>query len=211
MTRFTPAILVSAVLFGYLAGQATSTRDRVGAEAAPAQQPPPPQAPAWTTIPLAPDQGELTYWSSDDLKRAHTEMAARSGGRIVSKPRDLVPVPIMRTHMLDVVHRPQLAAGQTPTAEQHEGVTDLYVIIGGSGTLVVGGTIENRQPIANRPGEYTGRPILGGRTLKVKTGDVVNVPPNLPHASEGDAGGLTYMLVKVNVGLYPWGLVSGAQ
>ena len=111
--------------------------------------------------------------------------------------------------MFDVVHRPQTSG--EPNAEQHEGVTDLYVILGGSGTLTVGGEIANRQVIPNRPGEYTGRPINKGRSLAVKAGDIVNVPPNTPHASVGDAGGLTYMLIKINVGMYPWSLVSGAQ
>ena len=111
--------------------------------------------------------------------------------------------------MFDVVHRPPM--NRPPTAEQHEGVTDLYVILGGSGTLIVGGEIENRQQLQGRPGEYTGQPIKGGRSYAVKAGDIIDVPPNTPHASQGDAGGLTYMLVKINVGLYPWSLVSGAQ
>jgi mannose-6-phosphate isomerase-like protein (cupin superfamily) len=196
-----PAVVVSALLVGYVAGTATSVRDSAAARQA--------TPPAWAAIPLAPNQGEPVYWSSDDLKKAHTELSARSGGRILSKPRDLVQLPMMRTHYFDVVHRPQLS--QPPTAEQHEGVTDLYVILGGTGTLTVGGEIENRQPLANRPGEYTGRPIRGGRSYKVKAGDIVDVPPNTPHASQGDAGGLTYMLVKINVGLYPWSLVSGTQ
>ena len=204
MMRWTPAPLVLALLIGYLAGTASSPRGVATAQQAGSGQPP-----AWSTIPLSPNQGEPTYWAAEDLKKAHTALSERSGGRILSKPRDLLPLPIMRTHMFDVVHRPQQS--QPPTAEQHEGVTDLYIILGGAGTLTVGGEIENRQPIPNRPGEYTGRPIKGGRVLHVKAGDVVDVPPNTPHASQGEAGGLTYMMVKINVGLYPWSLVSGSN
>ena len=204
MMRWTPMTLVAAVLFGYLAGATSSGRSAAAAQQAAAAQPP-----AWSAIPLAPNQGEPTYWSGEDLKKVHSQLAARSGGRIVSKPRDLMQLPMMRTHMFDVVHRPQLT--RTPSAEQHEGVTDLYIVLGGAGTLTVGGEIENRQPIANRPGEYTGGAIKGGRSFRLKSGDIVDVPPNTPHASQGDEGGLTYMLIKVNVGLYPWSLVSGAQ
>ncbi len=204
MTKSASAVAVGALLLGYLAGQASIPRGT-----ARAQQAAPAPPPAYTAIPLAPDQGEVTYWSAEDLKDAHAKLSARSQGRILSKPRDLLRLPMMRTHMFDVVHRPELTRPATP--EQHEGVTDIYVILGGSGTLTVGGEIENRQSLPNRPGEYTGQPIKGGRSFAVKAGDIVDVPANTPHASQGNAGGLTYMLVKINVGLYPWSLVSGAQ
>jgi mannose-6-phosphate isomerase-like protein (cupin superfamily) len=192
-----------ALVVGYLAGLAAG-RDATLHAQQPAQT-----QPGWASIPLAPNQGEVTHWSAESLRNAHTELSTRSSGRILSKPRDLLPLPMMRTHMFDVVHRP--AVDRAPAPEQHEGVTDLYVILGGSGTLTVGGEIEERQTLANRPGEYTGRTIRGGRTVAVASGDIVDIPPNTPHASRGDAGGLTYMLVKINVGLYPWSLVSGAQ
>ncbi len=203
MTGRVPATAAVALVIGYLAGLA-------GSKAGVAAQQPTTQAapPAWASIPLAPNQGEVVHWPAADLQKAHTTLAARSNGRILSKPRDLVPLPMTRTHMFDVVHRPQATDA---TAEQHEGVTDLYVILGGSGTLTVGGEIANRQGIPNRPGEYTGRPITGGRVIPLKAGDIVDVPPNTPHATMADAGGVTYMLIKVNVGLYPWSLVSGAQ
>jgi len=204
MMRSTPALVVGALLLGYVAG-----RSLPESGSATARQAAPSRPPAWSTIPLAPNQGDVVYWSAEDLKKAHMELSARSKGQILSKPRDLLPLPMMRTHMFDVVHRPQ--RDRPPTPEQHEGVTDLYVVLGGSGTLTVGGEIENRQQLANRPGEYTGQPITGGRSYALKAGDIINVPPNTPHASHGDAGGLTYMLVKINVGLYPWSLVSGAQ
>jgi mannose-6-phosphate isomerase-like protein (cupin superfamily) len=199
-----PATAAVALVVGYLAGLAG------GSAGAAAQQPAAPSTPpAWASIPLAPNQGEVVHWAAADLQKAHATLAARSNGRILSKPRDLVSLPMTRTHMFDVVHRPQ-ATGEA-TAEQHEGVTDLYVILGGSGTLTVGGEITNRQVIPNRPGEYTGRPITGGRTIPLKPGDIVDVPPNTPHATVAAAGGVTYMLIKINVGLYPWSLVSGAQ
>jgi mannose-6-phosphate isomerase-like protein (cupin superfamily) len=191
-TALTCAV-VASVPFGYLAGAASTGRSVAAAQQATATAPP-----SSSAIPLAPNQGEPTYWSADDLKNVHAQLAARSNG-----------LPMMRTHMFDVVHRPKL--NTTPAAEQHEGVTDLYIVLGGAGTLTVGGEIADRKMIPNRPGEYTGGAIKGGRSFRLKTGDIVDVPPNTPHASQGDEGGLTYMLIKVNVGLYPWSLVSGAQ
>ena len=70
------------------------------------------------------------------------------------------------------------------------------------------GTIENREPFPNRPGETRGTLITGGRGYKVKAGDVINMPPSTPHQSLPDPGGFTYLLVKVNVGMYPWSLID---
>jgi mannose-6-phosphate isomerase-like protein (cupin superfamily) len=106
-------------------------------------------------------------------------------------------------------------------AEQHEGVSDIYVVVGGSGTWVVGGEIENREyrradSAGARiiggpesfllPGEFVGQPIIGGQTYKVKAGDILNIPPDTPHQVQPDPGGVTYFLIKINVGLYPWAL-----
>ena len=38
---------------------------------------------------------------------------------------------------------------------------------------------------------------------------VLDIPPSVPHATLPDAGGMTYVLMKVNVGLYPWSLING--
>jgi quercetin dioxygenase-like cupin family protein len=59
-----------------------------------------------------------------------------------------------------------------------------------------------------RPGEDRGTLIKNGRGLKVKAGDVINMPPNTPHQSIPDAKGFSYMLIKVNVGQYPWALIE---
>src|SRR5215203_4297870 len=98
-----------ALVVGYLAGLANGSGLTVRAQQAAAP-------PAWAAIPLAPNQGEVVHWPAADLQKAHTTLAARSNGRIVSKPRDLVPLPMTRTHMFDVVHRPQASEA---TAEQH--------------------------------------------------------------------------------------------
>ena len=102
------------------------------------------------------------------------------------------------------MHRPESRTAQT--AEQHEGVTDVYFVVGGTGTILVGGEIKNKR--VARPGEYLGTP-KGGKPFKVGPGSIVNIPPDVVHAAIPDAGGLTYVLMKVNVGLYPWSLVNG--
>ena len=200
MRRMTPVMLVGAVILGYLAGYMMSPVGSASGQTAS-------QPPAWTTVPLAPNQGETVYWSIDDLRQAHTELAARvANGQPVGSPRSLVELPITPTHAFNFLHR--YPRNQPPRAEQHEGVTDFYIIVAGSGTLVVGGEIEGRKAVPNRPGEYRGQPINGGRNYRVKAGDMISIPPNTPHLSQPDPGGLTYMLVKINVGRYPWSLIA---
>ena len=82
MRRMTPVMLVGAVILGYLAGYMMSPVGSASGQTAS-------QPPAWTTVPLAPNQGETVYWSIDDLRQAHTELAARvaNGQPVGSPPR----------------------------------------------------------------------------------------------------------------------------
>jgi mannose-6-phosphate isomerase-like protein (cupin superfamily) len=200
MRRAIPVLLVGSLVIGYYAGRATSPTAGASAQAADTRPP------KWQRIPLAPDQGAVLHWSSDQLLKAHTALVASPRAAI----SDLLPLPITRTHMFSFRHTSAGSSGP-PSGEQHEGVTELHFIVSGSATATMGGQIENRQGAPNQPGEYRGGPITGGTTFHVKAGDVVNIPPNAPHAYQAEGpDGITYMLVKINVGLYPWSLVAGA-
>jgi uncharacterized RmlC-like cupin family protein len=41
----------------------------------------------------------------------------------------------------------------------------------------------------------------------VKAGDWLLIPPDTPHQPKPDPGGFSYMIMKLNVGVYPWSLV----
>ena len=115
------------------------------------------------------------------------------------------------------LHREQPVASLTKVnslwddAEQHAGAYDFYVITGGTGEMIVGGKIANRQNLVDKdgviPGEYRGQPIIGGQTFKVKAGDCLLIPPDQPHQPKPDAGGFSYVIMKINVGIYPWSLI----
>jgi mannose-6-phosphate isomerase-like protein (cupin superfamily) len=202
-----------AFLMGYAIGPARSAAIQNAAGAAPTAAQSQPAAGAlppgdYSRMKLAPDQGEPTLFAGADLRKAHTELQARAAsGQAVSNPRDLMTPMVTRTHSFILMHRPQLrTATQSPNAEQHEGVTDIYFVVAGSGTVTVGGELETKR--IGRPGEYTG-PIKGGKPFKLQAGDILDIPPDMPHATVPDAGGMTYILMKVNVGLYPWSLING--
>ena len=217
MKRLMPVLVLCTTSAAFLLGYAIGPAHSAAQQNAPAtaQQGSTSQAPLAGALPpgdfskmqLAPDQGEPTLFASADLRKAHTELQARAKAGAVSNPRDLMKPMVTRTHSFILLHRPQLATPTTqPNAEQHEGATDVYIVMGGSGTVTVGGEIENKR--YSRPGEFTG-PIKGGKAFKLQAGDVLDIPPNMAHATVPDAGGMTYILMKVNVGLYPWSLING--
>ena len=76
---------------------------------------------------------------------------------------------------------------------------------------MVGGDIEGRRTSDRLPGEHTGAAIGGGHSYELEAGDMLNIPPSTPHQVTPGAEGITYMLMKLNVGMYPWRLVAGLQ
>jgi quercetin dioxygenase-like cupin family protein len=81
------------------------------------------------------------------------------------------------------VFRPQSQPGN---AIRHDtSVTEIYYMLTGRGTLVTGGVIEEEVSTGSSPN--TGRPnfagprIVGGVSRVVGPGDVIIIPPNVPH------------------------------
>ena len=38
-------------------------------------------------------------------------------------------------------------------------------------------------------------------------GDWLVIPPDVPHQAKPDAGGFSYMIMKIDTGMYPWALI----
>ncbi|HEU5319653.1 MAG TPA: hypothetical protein VFX28_02540 [Methylomirabilota bacterium] len=140
------------------------------------------------------------YWSMAEL---HTTAAAEVIPKARASDRHIAGKRMLdyRTHTSSLVHR--VASHH---AEQHEGVSDYWIVVAGTGTLVLGGEIVDRTELV--PGEYRGPSIRGGEQHTLGVGDQVNIPPMVPHQVLLDPGqSLTYTIVKINVGMYPWTLV----
>ncbi|HKF55084.1 MAG TPA: hypothetical protein VKJ45_06560 [Blastocatellia bacterium] len=178
--------------------------------------------------PLAPDAPPPTYFNIDDIKKAHSEMAERAakaqaqsgsgstqaigGGPVRLRTRNFTMSMLYRMHREEPVLSLTKVNSLWDDAEQHSGVYDFYIFTGGTGEMIVGGKIANRQNLVDSqwgpvPGEYRGQPIIGGQTFKVKAGDWLVIPPDAPHQPKPDPGGFSYMIMKINVGMYPWNLV----
>lgn len=80
--------------------------------------------------------------------------------------------------------------------EMHEQWLDLFVVVAGNATLVVGGKGQGMKSIS--PGEWRGDSIQGGTRHALAPGDVVHIPVNLPHQVLLRPGAkFTYFVVKV--------------
>ena len=85
---------------------------------------------------------------------------------------------------------------QSGKAELHEKFADFFVVVDGNATLVSGGHILNGAPSA--PGEVRGDSVQDGKEMKLKKGDIVHIPANIPHQlvlAKGDT--FQYFIIKV--------------
>ena len=81
-------------------------------------------------------------------------------------------------------------------AELHEKFADFYFVVGGEATLVSGGHIVNSSTTA--PGEVRGDSVQDGKETRLKKGDIVHIPANIPHQLVLAKGGtFQYFIVKV--------------
>jgi putative autoinducer-2 (AI-2) aldolase len=90
----------------------------------------------------------------------------------------------------------QGAAGVDMGRNIFQAPNPVAMIQAGEATLHVGGEIVDAKTTA--PGEVRGSAIKGGKTMTLKAGDTVNIPPLTPHHVTIAAGkSVTYMIVKV--------------
>jgi quercetin dioxygenase-like cupin family protein len=79
--------------------------------------------------------------------------------------------------------------------EVHARDTDIFYIIGGSGTFATGGTAVAGKETA--PDEIRGSSMNGGLSRTISPGDVLIIPANVPHWFKEIQAPITYFTVKV--------------
>jgi mannose-6-phosphate isomerase-like protein (cupin superfamily) len=80
-------------------------------------------------------------------------------------------------------------------AELHDASDDVYYVLDGSATLILGGRLD--APREATPGEWRSPRIIGGRTIEIKRGDLVVVPRGTPHQRSTAGQDFTMLLIKV--------------
>lgn len=80
-------------------------------------------------------------------------------------------------------------------AEVHDKSDDVYYVLKGKATLVLGGTLDS--PREATPGEWKSKSITGGQTIEIKEGDLIVVPRGTPHQRTVTGKGFSMILIKV--------------
>ena len=80
------------------------------------------------------------------------------------------------------------------TALQHGRITEVWVVREGSGILATGGRMVNQEAGAG-PGEFRGTAIEGGDERLIQAGDVVFIPPGIPHGIK-ETTSITYLNIR---------------
>ena len=91
--------------------------------------------------------------------------------------------------------------GQTPdSALLHDRVTEVYQILTGAGMFETGGTLTEGKPVdltSEAAGPSIRGTIEGGETRRMAPGDVVVIPPGVPHRFSKLEGTITYLVTRI--------------
>lgn len=79
--------------------------------------------------------------------------------------------------------------------EVHDTSDDIYYVLNGSATLMLGGALIDAKEIS--PGEWRSKTATGGQAIGIRKGDLVVVPRGTPHQRTVTRKGFTMILVKV--------------
>ena len=116
-------------------------------------------------------------------------------------------IEIGKAHVgIGMVHRKKLDAPAKDSVAEHDLVSEVYHIIDGTATLVLGADITNRQrrPATlrtvvefNGPGN-NGSEIRNGKTYQLKPGDVVVIPAGTGHLFTKIDDHIDYLMVRID-------------
>lgn len=108
-----------------------------------------------------------------------------------NKVEDLIGGPGMETRVAIQHDKNRVGAD----AELHDNSDDVYYVLKGKATLVLGGKLE--EPREATPGEWKSKTIVGGQTIEIKEGDLIVVPRGTPHQRTVTGKGFSMILIKV--------------
>ena len=80
-------------------------------------------------------------------------------------------------------------------AELHDASDDVYYVLDGSATLVLGGKLED--PKETDPGEWRSPRIIDGKSFEIKKGDLIVVPRGTPHQRSTANKDFNMILIKI--------------
>ncbi|HYM34737.1 MAG TPA: AraC family ligand binding domain-containing protein [Steroidobacteraceae bacterium] len=164
----------------------------------------PPSSPVSSQVPVGPAHRDTVFITKSELDKAATVRA--SGATTGLASLGAVRAGDDRINV-DVLQR---SGPREETPVSHKIVPEIYYILEGGGEIETGGEIPNPQPMTTPSGEpvnpanigpsIRGEKMIGGATRHIAKGDVVMIPPNVPHRFKALDGSITYIVVRVNPG-----------
>lgn len=79
--------------------------------------------------------------------------------------------------------------------EVHDASDDIYYVLDGTATLLLGGTL--LEPNETAPGEWRAKSSTGGQKYEIRKGDLIVVPRGTPHQRTVVGKGFSMILIKV--------------
>jgi mannose-6-phosphate isomerase-like protein (cupin superfamily) len=148
-------------------------------------------------VPVEPRPEEYLHWDAGAFAAVQRDLEGRieEGSRIWNTRfvfTSVLPQAEHRPHDISIVHR----EGYTQP-EIHELKWVLYMILDGSGTVLVGGA--RVAWVDGRPAEEQRPELRGAQAFQVAKGDLVHVPARVWHQVVLEPGAsMTYALINVN-------------
>ena len=143
-----------------------------------------------------PRPSEFIHWESESFAgfKSELEDQLRQGPGILGTPfavLNALPRADHRHHNVQIIHR----AGYTQP-EIHETKWDIYVILDGSGTALLGG--ERVNWVDGLPPEDQRPELSGAHEFPITKGDIIHVPARSWHQVQvPDGQSITYALINV--------------
>jgi uncharacterized RmlC-like cupin family protein len=137
--------------------------------------------PAW-----AQSASGVVYWPASVLSGYSATLKGRlTAGKTTSASEILSD---LGNHKFEILRRDGSGGG-----ELHREWTDIFIVQGGEATIVYGGSLEEPRDTGN--GEIRAPRHVGGKSQKVATGDVLVMPPGVPHQTIVEPGKSFFVLI----------------
>ena len=143
-------------------------------------------ASAQTRGPVAPTK-EFVFKTKQQVSEIYRELEGQSG----NKQFDVAAA--SGTQMRVAVFHDEKR--ENDLFEVHDGSDDIYYVLEGEATLMLGGTLTEPKEIS--PGEWRSKAAAGGQRVNIRKGDLVVVPRGTPHQRTVTGKGFSMILIKI--------------
>lgn len=139
-----------------------------------------------STAALAQSKPDVVYWPASTLSGYSATLKGRQATTKTMSASEILAD--LGNHKFEILRRDGSGAG-----ELHQNWTDVFVVQAGEATILYGGSIEDARDTGN--GEIRGPRHVGGKSQKVTAGDVLVMPPGIPHQTIVEPGKLFFVLI----------------